>query len=121
MFFRKPSRSGGAIPDSTKTSLEQKLRQRQRQRWPQLKEVNVRFRGRFAYIEGVMPDGEIQPLCRLRYGGSASLWGFAFYTGSGDRYENSVLPSGAFAGSPEEALDCACGAYLGDPSAWVTN
>jgi hypothetical protein len=25
---------------------------------------------------------------------------------------------GQLAGSPEEALDCACGLYLGDPTAW---
>src|SRR5215211_1043787 len=28
-----------------------------------------------------------------------------------------MLPSGEFAGTPEEALDCACGLYLGDPTA----
>jgi hypothetical protein len=121
VFSRKPSRSGGAIPDSTKISLGQKLRQRQRERWPQLREVQVRFRGRFAYVDGVAADGEVWPLCRLRYGGYASLWGFAFYAGSSGSYEDSVLPSGAFAGTPEEAIDCACGAFLGDPSAWVTN
>ena len=121
MFFHKPSRSGGAIPDSTKTSLGQKLTRRQRERWPQLQDLKLRFRGRFAYVDGVLPDGEIWPLFRLRYGGSASTWGFAFYTGSSADYQDSVLPSGAFTGSPEEALDCACGAYLDDPSAWVTN
>ncbi len=121
VFSRKPSRSSTSIPDSTKTSLKQKLSRRQRERWPQLKEVNVRFRGPFAYVDGVMLDGEVWPLCRLRYGGYASLWGFAFYAGSSDSYEDAVLPAGAFAGSPEEALDCACGTYLSDPSAWVTN
>ena len=45
VYFRKPSRSSAGIPESTKTSLHQKLSQRQRERWPQLKEV---FRGRFA-------------------------------------------------------------------------
>ncbi len=121
MYFRKPSRSGGGIPDSTKTSLHQKLRQRQRERWPQLKEVRLRFHGRFAYVDGVLPDGDLLPLCRLRYGGYASEWGFAFCTGSSGSYQDSILPSGSFIGTPEEALDCACGAYLGDPSAWVTN
>jgi len=37
------------------------------------------------------------------------------------RYEDSVLPNAAAAGTPGEALDCACGLYLRDPSAWVTN
>jgi hypothetical protein len=68
MFMRQPSRSGGPIPDSTKSSLSQRLNQRRRERWPQL---------------------------------------------------DSILPSGAFGGTPEEAVDCACGTYLNDPSAWV--
>ena len=60
------------------------------------------------------------PLCRLRYGGSASTWGFAIYRASHDDYQPSYLPNGTAAGSPEEALDCACGLYLNDPSAWLT-
>jgi hypothetical protein len=32
-----------------------------------------------------------------------------------------MLPSGEFAGTPEEALDCACGLYLGDPIAWLAD
>jgi len=35
-------------------------------------------------------------------------------------YEKSVLPSGYPAGTPWEALDCACGLYLGDHAAWLT-
>jgi hypothetical protein len=58
-------------------------------------------------------------LCRLGYRGSASQWGFAIYRASHDDYENSYLPSGYSAGSPEEALDCACGLYLNDPTAWL--
>jgi hypothetical protein len=30
------------------------------------------------------------------------------------------LPSGLPIGSPEGALDCACGLYLNDPTAWLT-
>ena len=41
-----------AIPESTKTSLGQRLGQRQRERWPGLASVDVRFRGRFAYVDG---------------------------------------------------------------------
>jgi hypothetical protein len=29
------------------------------------------------------------------------------------------LLSGQFAGTPEEALDCACGLYLADSTAWL--
>ena len=106
-------------PASTKTSLGQKLRARARARWPQLAGVGVRFRGKFAYVTGQLPGGQELPLCRLRYAGYASLWGFAIYRASHDDYQDSILPSGQFAGTPEEALDCACGLYLADPSAWL--
>jgi hypothetical protein len=106
------------IPESTKTSLQQRLTARAQERWPALADVQVRFRGRFAYVDGELESGEVLPLCRLRYAGSASLWGFAIYLASIDGYQDSVLPSGLPVGTPEEALDCACGLYLADPTAW---
>jgi hypothetical protein len=54
-------------------------------------------------------------LCRLRYGGTAHTWEFALYLTSSDRYEDQILPTGAFAGSPEDALDCAAGLHLSGP------
>jgi hypothetical protein len=81
--------------------------------------VEVRFRSGFAYVGGLI-DGEVMPLCRLRYAGSASRWGFAVYRASHDDYEESFLPTGVMGGSPEEALDCACGLYVGDPAAWIS-
>ena len=107
------------IPTSTRTSLAQRLQQRRRERWPSLTGVSVRVRGNFAYISGTTADADELPLCRLRYGGSASLWGFAVYLASKDSYEDSVLPNGMTAGAPEEALDCACGLYLNDITAWT--
>ena len=59
------------------------------------------------------------PLRRLRYAGSATSRGFAIYRASHDDYDKSVLPSGYPAGTPQEALDCACGLYLGDTTAWL--
>ena len=79
----------------------------------------MRYRAGFAYIDGVLADGEVLRLCRLRYGGSASRWGFAIYLASKDGYQDSVLPTGDLAGAPEDALDTACGLYLGDPTAWT--
>jgi hypothetical protein len=108
-----------APPASTKTSLQQRLSARARERWPQLSGVDVRFRGAFAYVTGELPDGEPMPLMRLRYGGSAARWGFAIYLASKDGYEDSVLPTGFTAGTPEDALDTACGLYLGDPTSWI--
>jgi hypothetical protein len=60
------------VPESTKTSLGQRLRGQARQRWPALAGVRARFRGRFAYVDGELGSGEVLPLCRLRYAGSAS-------------------------------------------------
>lgn len=105
-------------PVSTKTSLGQRLSDHARSRWPALAKVELRFRSQFAYVDGHLSDGEVLPLCRLRYAGSASTWGFALYRASHDDYQNSILPNGQFAGSPEAALDCACGLYLNDPTAW---
>jgi hypothetical protein len=108
-------------PASTKSSLGQRLSQRARERWPDLKQVTVRFRGQFAYVDGHLADGEVLQLCRLRYGGYANSWGFAIYRASHDDYQNSILPNGDFAGTAEDALDTACGLYLNEPSAWQPN
>lgn len=108
-----------APPQSTKNSLQQRLSARARQRWPQLSELEIRFRGSFAYVHAQSPDGDSMPLMRLRYGGSATRWGFAIYLASKNGYQASALPTGDFAGTPEDALDCACGLYLNDPTAWT--
>ena len=107
------------LPDSVKTTLQHRLETHRRTRWPQLARLDVRYRGEYAYINAATNDGEIWPLCRLRYTGSASHWGFAIHLASRDGYEESFLPSGLPAGTPEEAIDCACGLYLGDPTAWL--
>jgi hypothetical protein len=103
-------------PESTKYSLHHRLATHARQRWPQVADVDVRFRGAFAYVEAHLADGTVQPLVRLRYGGSAQHWGFGLYLASSGRYEDQILPSGLPIGSPEEALNCAGGLYLSDPA-----
>lgn len=56
--------------ESTKGSLRWKLLDRARTRWPQLSTIHIRFRSNFAYADGVLTDGTVIPLIRLRYGGS---------------------------------------------------
>lgn len=107
------------IPESTKSSLAYKLHARARERWPQLADVTVTHRAGFAYVTGITTNGEELRLCRLRYGGSASRWGFSIYRASHQDYQPAALPDGLTAGSPQDALDTACGLYLGDPTAWV--
>jgi len=66
-----------------------------------------------------LPGDEQLPLCRLCYLGSDTDWGFALYQASSERYNDTLLPDGNPSGSPEQALDCALGLYLADPSAWI--
>ncbi len=106
-------------PESMRSSLTQRLNSRAAQRWPDLAGIEVRFRSNFAYVDGVYPNGTVEKLCRLRYGGALHTWGFALYRASHDDYQDNYLPNGMMAGSPEEALDSACGLYLNDPTAWL--
>ncbi|WP_432982608.1 hypothetical protein [Dactylosporangium sp. CA-233914] len=107
-------------PESMQHHLRHRLNEHARQRWPQLSGVQVRFRAGFAYLDALTHDNEPQPLCRLRFTGVLHTWGFAIYLASRDGYQDSALPSGLPIGSPEEALDCACGLYLADPTTWPT-
>lgn len=121
--YTQPRRPGSmnpmpTPPESTKISPGQRLRERARERWPALATVNVRHRGRFAYITGELADGTTLPLCRLptaatpTAGASPSTWP------AKDGYQDSFLPNGSPVGTAEEALDCACGLYLNDPTGW---
>ena len=103
-------------PESTKISLRQRLRAHAQQRWPQVASLDFRYRGPFAYVDAHLPDGEVLPLLRLRYGGSTHHWGFGLYLASSDRYENQLLPTRFPTGTPEKALDRACGLYLDNPA-----
>lgn len=104
--------------DAVKTALGQRAQAHRAARWPQLTAVRIRFRGEYAYLDAD-EHGDVWPLCRLRYTGNIDLWGFAIHLASRDSYEDSVLPNGQPVGTPEEAIDCACGLYLSDPTAWT--
>ena len=106
-------------PDSTKTSLEQRLRARARERWPQIASLQIRHRGNFSYVDATLTDATTLKLCRLRYADSASQWQFAIYRASHDDYDESVFFTGLPVGTCQDALDTACGLYLNDPTAWT--
>src|SRR5260370_13501689 len=106
-------------PDSTKSSLEQRLRAGARDRWPQIASLQIRHRGTFSYVDATLPDATTLKLCRLRYVGSASHWQFAIYRASHDDYDESVFFTGLPVGTCQDALDTACGLYLNDPTAWT--
>jgi hypothetical protein len=101
-----------AIPDSTRSSITLRLLDHAEKHWSQLERVQVRYRGAFAYVVGVLLSGETIPLCRLRYGGSAHSFGFAIYSAAHDRYQDAVLVTGLPIGTPQEALDTACTVHL---------
>jgi len=101
-----------AIPESTRSSIILRLLDHAEKNWPQLKKVQARYRGSFAYVTGVLPDDEQIPLFRLRYGGSAHSFGFAIYSAARDRYEDAVLLTGLPVGTPQEAIDTACTIHL---------
>ena len=101
-----------AIPESTRSSITLRLLDHAEKNWPQLAKVRARYHGSFAYITGVLRDGEQIPLFRLRYGGSAHSFGFAIYSPASDRYQDAVLRTGLPIGTPQEALDTACTVHL---------
>jgi hypothetical protein len=104
-------------PARLKTLLGGQLDFHASQRWPQLEEVTIRWHGGYGYVTGHLPGDDELPLCRLRYLDSPTDWGFALYQASTETYQNTLLPSGRPTGTPEEALDCALGLYLADPTA----
>lgn len=97
-----------AIPESTKTSLAQRLRAHAKSNWPRLSTVHVHYRGQFAYVTGELTDGERLPLMRLRYGGSAHRWGTAIYVASKNSYEDQIW----LTGTVEDALDLVCDLHV---------
>jgi hypothetical protein len=103
-----------------KTYLEGHLDFHASQRWPQLEEVTISWRGGYGYVNTYLADDDVPlPLCRLRYLGSDTDWGFALHRASSEDYDDTLLPDGSPSGTPEQALDCALGLYLADPSVWI--
>ena len=69
--------------------------------------------GRDPRVAPALPgQDEPQPLFRLRYGGSARSFGFAYYSWAAGRYEDSLLITGSPVGTPQEALDTIATFYV---------
>jgi hypothetical protein len=107
-----------ALPRKLKDQVEDELDHYASTRWPQLEEVTIRWRGSHGYLTGYITEDQGIPLCRITYL-LPGQWEFAIYQASTQTYQESVLPSGTTIGTPQEALDCACGLYLADPTAWT--
>ena len=105
---------GMPIPSrALKDHLEGSLDHYASQAWPQLEEVTIRWRGSYGYLVGHLPDDDL-PLARLEYLGDPQRWGFALYQASTENYQETVLPSGQWTGTPNEVLDCACAVHLAE-------
>src|SRR5262249_7117203 len=101
-----------AIPEPTKNSLTYRLHAHAKHTWPQLADLQVRYRANLAYITGVLPAGTQLPLCRRRSGASAHSSAFAIYPPANNRYQDSPLLTGHTTGTPQAALDTACTIHL---------
>jgi hypothetical protein len=90
-----------APPTSTRRSRTARLASHQRDRWPDLESIEVRFRAKSAYVDGYDGDRSFLRLCRLHCGGSASLWGLRHYRASHGDDQTPNLRTGIPVGSPE--------------------
>jgi hypothetical protein len=103
---------GMPIPSrALKDQVEGSLDHYASQAWPQLEEVTIGWRGSYGYLVGHSPDDDL-PLARIEYLGDPQHWAFALYQASTENYQETVLPSGQWTGTPKEALDCACAVHL---------
>jgi hypothetical protein len=88
------TRRSGPCPDDSPPTPEA--------RWTALTEMRLRYRGAFADIDGVLPDGEAPSLCRLGYVGSAHSW-LRDSCAEPRRLPRTSSPTGRPVGSAEDA------------------
>ena len=119
----------GPIPKATQEQIAARLLYHVEKHWPgRVRKILLRFRGAYAYIavleaprgEKASPqicrhveEGEVPlQLCRLGYLGSVNRWEYAFYKYSDERYEPSIVLSGSFVATAEEAFETSALVYL---------
>ena len=106
-------------PESTKISLRQKLASRAAERWPQLAGITSAGTASSPTSAASSPTAPPAPdaaaLRRLRH-----HLGLCHLPGQPRRLREVRPAQRLPAGTPQEALDCACGLYLGDHTAWLT-
>ena len=125
-----PQSGGINIPDRIKPRIRQRILDHANKQYSgRFNRIDVRFRGKFSYIdaytEPFVPADDYDPdlfgesreehiarlrktpthLCRLRYFGDEDRWSMAFYTYSHETYEPCIFDTGSWEGTPEEAFD----------------
>ncbi len=130
-WIYNPHSGGRTIPETVKVRVRQRILDHAEKHYRgRYNRIDVRFRGKFCYIdayrEPYVPDdydrelfGESREehierlrttpthLCRLRYFGDDDRWSMAFYTYSQEKYEPCVFDTGTWEGPPEAAFDTA--------------
>jgi len=128
IWVRNPDAGGVKIPDRVKARTKRRIERYAEEHYKgKYTRLDIRFRSQFCYIDAYTephpveltgtdetPEERLERLrnipthlCRLRYFGDEDAWGFAFYKYSDMKYELSVLDSGDFWGTPEQAFDTA--------------
>ncbi|MGB4781947.1 hypothetical protein [Candidatus Methylomirabilis sp.] len=122
-------RPKGPIPEFVRAELTARLLRHVEKEWNgRVGKILLRFRGAYVYVAAVEAErgmdappqvcryiqvGEIPvELCRLGYLGSIDRWAYAFFKYSDECYAPSVVASGSFVATPEQAFDCAAEVYL---------
>lgn len=96
------------IDPATRSAVTARIASHVERGWPRLQPPRIRFRGRFCYVDAVLPGHrEPTPILRLRYQGSVDRWNIGIYLAGDDRYTESELPTsfGPRTGTPEEGID----------------
>lgn len=121
---------GRAIPDSIRDRTENRVRRFAEERLAsRYRELVIRFRGQFCYLDMYRDPGsvvddwrgrrsddgtddgpdhrgeELLHLGRLRYFGNPDRWSFALYNDASETYEPTNFASGEAAGAPEDAIE----------------
>ena len=103
---QSPDAGGVRIPVAVKKETRARLLEHAEKNYAgSYKELIVRFRGCFCYVDALRDDDDVPlHLCRLRYF-RQDQWSLGFYAYSSEKYELATYPSGDFYGTPEEGLD----------------
>ncbi len=118
-----------SIPEYERQTLKERVETHARTAWSErCTGVNVRFRGRYAYVEVFDNDPWFMPgstneekeeirqtpvkMCRLGWTGDMESWELAFHRYSDGRYQPSIDFDGSGRSAPEACFDCAAQVYL---------
>jgi hypothetical protein len=81
-------------------------------RWPDLDDVAVSWRGSHGYLTAVFLDGRRARLARIGHTGDIDTWDFALYDPATGTYTPTRLTTGAFQGTIAEVIDTAALVHL---------